>query len=317
MKSSKVFFKLEVELKRSMKKIITFILAPLGSYKIIVYISILSFFRYLGLKRLSQKLLYSPGINTLKFVKTSIKSTSGVKYSYFTNSIDDLRYSCRSNFLEWEFVSRHFFVSIASECGFIIDIGAYTGVYSIEAAIINDKCIVNSFEPNPKIFQNLQKNIDANKLEKRVKISQSALGKINGTSKLYLPSNNNSTSIATTKIKSLKYFKVPMSSLDHLYSSNYIDLIKIDVEGYESEVFLGGQNVLDKFKPIILAEALTKNELRNQQLILSKYGYKDPIQVYPDSKSDSRNYIWFSKKDDYKANSFLNKSKKEFIKMVP
>jgi FkbM family methyltransferase len=314
-KSSKGFLKLVVQLKRSIKKIITFILAPLGSYKIIVYISILSFFHYLGLKRLSQKLLYSPNIDTLKFVKTSIKSTPG-KYSYFTNSIDDLRYSCRSNFLEWEFVSRHFFVSIASDCEFILDIGAYTGVYSIEAAIINDKCTVNSFEPNPKIFQNLQKNIEVNKLEKRVKISQSALGKKNGTTRLYLPLDNNSTSIATLKTKTLKYFKVPISSLDYIFSSNCIDLIKIDVEGYESEVFLGGQNVLDEFKPIILAEALTQNELRNQQLILSKYGYKDPIQVSLDSKSDSRNYIWFSKKDEFKANSFLSKSRKEFIKKI-
>ena len=225
-----------------------------------------------------------------------------------------MRYSSRSNFLEWEFVSRYFFTSIASECEFILDIGAYTGVYSIEAAMVNEKCEVNSFEPNPRIFLNLQKNIEINGLEQRVKISQSAIGNKNGITKLYLPSDHNLMSKATLKTKSLEYFKVPISSLDCMFPSKCIDLIKIDVESYESEIFLGGQNTLDKFKPIILAEALTQNELRNQHLILMKYGYKDPIQVFPDSKSDSRNYIWFSKKDEFKANSLLSKSRKEFIK---
>ena len=308
--------KLEVHLKRFFKKVIALILTPFGTYKLIVYSFILSFFRYLGLKQSSQKMLYLPSRNNLKFVKTSVKFTSGGKYSYFTNSIDDLRNVCRSNFLEWEFVSRHFFVSVASECEFILDIGAYTGVYSIEAAVINDNCIVNSFEPNPDIFQNLQKNVKSNKLVERVKISQSALGNKHGITNLYLPLDRNSTSIATIRKKTLKYYKVPISSLDHIYHSNCIDLVKIDVEGYESEVFLGGQNVLYKFKPIILAEALTKNELRNQQLILSKYGYMDPIQVFPSSNSDSRNYIWFSKKNDSKVHSFLNKSRKEFIKIM-
>lgn len=188
----------------------------MGTYKLIVYISILSFLRYLGLKRLSQRLLYLPEVNNLRFVKTSIKSHSGIKYSYFMNSIDDLCYSCRFNFLEWEFVSRHFFVSVAADCGFILDIGTYTGVYSIEASLINDKCTVNSFEPNPKIFQNLQKNLEANKFKERVKISQSALGQKLEMTKLYLPLDNDFTSVATMKRKTLKNFEVPMLSLAYL-----------------------------------------------------------------------------------------------------
>jgi len=292
-------------------------LLPFGRYKLFVYIFILRFFGYLGLPCLYKKLLYSPDITTRKFVKTSIKSTSSQgEYSYQTNSIDDFRFLCRSNFQEWEFVSRHFFVSIASECKLILDIGAYTGVYSVETAILNSVCIVNSFEPNPDIFRNLHENVKINKLEDRVKISQIALGAKEGITKLYLPDDHPSTTMATLNIKASKFFEVSISTLDRLFLSDRIDLIKIDVEGFESDVFLGGEYTLGKFKPIILAEALTQNELKSQQLILAKYGYKDPIPVSPGSEGDTRNYIWFSKKDEIKCNSFLSKSRSEFIKFT-
>ncbi len=306
--------KLRIQFVRCIKQSINFILLPFGSYKIVVYVFVLRFFRFLGLPHIYQKkLLDQPSIDRLKFVKTSIKSTSGGKYSYFTNSIDDLRYSCRTNFKDWEFVSRHFFVSIASDCEFILDIGAYTGVYSLETAIQNPHCVINSFEPNPEIFRNLQRNIEKNRLETRVKISQIALGRENKISNLYLPDEHWS-SVATLSTKASKSYTINMSTLDEVFLSNRIDLIKIDVEGYESEVFLGGQNLLTRFKPIILAEANTQDELRIQQITLSKYGYKDPIHVFPGSEGDSRNFIWFSEKDEFKVNSFLNKSRTEFFK---
>jgi len=296
------------------KKLINFILIPFGEYKFVVYSFVLRFLQFLGCHDLNHKLLNQVDINNVKFVRTSVKTAlSGGKYLYVTNSYDDLRYLCRHDFREWEFVSRHFFVSIASDCEMVLDIGAYTGVYSVETAVLNPDCIINSFEPNPKIFQNLLKNIELNKLEERVKLFQISLGKQIGIAKLYLPKNTG-TSMATFNTGSSEYFEVPMSTLDSINFAKSIHLIKIDVEGFESEVFLGGQNALDKFKPIILGEALTLNDLRDQQLILSKYGYKEPIIVHQGTVSDSRNYIWFSKKDEFKVKSFLNKSRNEFAK---
>lgn len=305
------------KLKKLLKKIITYVLFPFGSYKLFVYIYILNFFRFLGLPHIYQKLIYSPDINTLKFVRSFIKSTSarggGLKYSYFTNSRDDFRYLCRTNFQDWEFVSRHFFTSIALDCELVLDIGAYTGIYSIETAIINSNCKVIAFEPNPEIFQNLQKNINANNLEDRVKIFQTALGKQNGITRLYLPDDHSSTTMATMVSKASRYFDVPVLTLDDIFLSKRIDLIKIDVEGFESEIFAGGQNVLDRCKPIILAESHTQNELNNQRLTLSKYGYKEPLHVSAGSEGDSRNYIWFTKKDEIKVDLFLKCSREAFV----
>lgn len=290
------------------------LLSPFGTNKLIVYNLLINLIKYLGFKKLSSSLIRAFELNGLHFVKTSIETPLGIKYLYLTNSIDDLRYACRSSFIEWESVSRSFFSSIAIDCEFVLDIGAYTGVYSIETALNNNDCRINAFEPNPIIFSNLHNNIRINKLLDRVSLFQIALGRNDGISKLYVPELSKWNSMSSLISTSNRYFEVTVSTIDHMFNSHRVDLIKIDVEGYESEVFLGGQFVLDEFKPIILAEALTYRELRNQKQILSKYGYIDPIQVYSGSKSDRRNYVWFSVKDKQKVNFNLNKSRIEFIK---
>jgi len=303
--------------KESLKKIINLILAPFGRYKFVVFSFALDFFRFLGVPQMIvTKLIWQPSFKSVEFVKICVRSSSqeGLKYLYYTNSRDDLRYLCRFNFEEWEFVSRHTFSSIARDCDLVLDIGAYTGVYSVEAAGVNGSLSVKSFEPNPEIRQNLQRNIEVNYLEERIKVYPIALGQSIGASRLYLPHNDLASSSATMNASASKFFEVKTSTLDDMFVTEIIDLIKIDVEGFESEIFEGGRIVLERCKPIILAEALTQNELKRQQSILSECGYLNPIPVAPGSNGDQRNFIWCSKKDEQKVNSIVRESQSEFVR---
>jgi FkbM family methyltransferase len=298
------------------KKMISFFLLPFGRYKFVVFSLTLDFFKFLGAPQFFvNKLIWQPEFKSKNFVKICInsKSQQGLEYVYYTNSRDDLRYLCRFNFQDWEFVSRRIFSSIALDCDFVLDIGAYTGVYSIEAARVNNRLIVKSFEPNPEIIQNLQKNIEANNLKERIEIFPIALGQNIGASRLYLPHNDLASSSATLNPSASKFFEVKTSTLDDLFAIESVDLIKIDVEGFESEIFAGGKKVLERCKPIILAEALTQNELNRQQSILSGCGYLNPISVAPGSEGDNRNFIWCSKKDEQKVKSIIGESKREFV----
>ena len=56
-----------------------------------------------------------------------------------------------------------------------------------------------------------------------------------------------------------EYLEVPIDTLDDKYCKKCIDLIQIDVESFESEVFPGRKNTLERFKAIILAEVLTQS----------------------------------------------------------
>ena len=303
--------------KKFLKKIIIFFLVPFGRHQFVVFSYALNFFKFLGVPQIFvNKLIWQPKFKSLNFIKICIESNSqqGLEYLYYTNSRDDLRYSCRFNFQDWEFVSRRIFSAIAKDCDLVVDIGAYTGVYSIEAASVNSTLIVKSFEPNPEMIQNLQKNIEANNLEGRIEIFPIALGQSIGTSRLYLPHDHLASSSATLNPSASKFFEVKTSTLDDVFALESVNLIKIDVEGFESEIFAGGKEVLNRCKPIILAEALTQNELNRQKSILAKCGYLNPIPVAPGSQGDNRNFIWCSKRDELKVNSIIRESRREFVK---
>ena len=57
------------------------------------------------------------------------------------------------------------------------------------------------------------------------------------------------------------------------YSINSVDLIKFDVEGYETNVLQGGSSIIKKSSPIILMKSLTQETLEKQFELLSKLGY--------------------------------------------
>lgn len=122
-----------------------------------------------------------------------------------------------------------------------IDIGANIGTTTLEASIkVGSKGKCYSFEPNPKIFKYLKGNISLNRC-KNVSLFNMALGDKNGFccfSDIYTDESNsvqpNSTGL-----------QVPMSRLDDVViDESKIDLIKIDVLGYEKFVLLGAKKTL-------------------------------------------------------------------------
>ncbi len=54
---------------------------------------------------------------------------------------------------------------------------------------------------------------------------------------------------------------------------NRVDLIKIDVEGAESEVLKGALKTLKKFHPQIIFEAWSKEDLEKSEKILKALNY--------------------------------------------
>jgi len=92
-----------------------------------------------------------------------------------------------------------------------------------------------------------------------IRTFEMALGAENGTVSLRLPPPGNSAvaSVTASWINADK-ITVPVRSLDSLVAEHGIEgrlsLIKIDVEGYESQVLAGATDTLARFRPLLYVE---------------------------------------------------------------
>lgn len=123
------------------------------------------------------------------------------------------------------------------------DIGANVGSYTLLASG-HCKTRTHSFEPVPSTFNLLQDNINLNSLNNLVNIYNSALG--NQESEIYFTNDLDSMNhVASEKeIQSGNVTKVKISTLDKYALEQCPLLMKIDVEGFETEVLNGGYETL-------------------------------------------------------------------------
>ena len=233
------------------------------------------------------------------------------RYSFWYRSVDfdDLNMMCRENLKFWESKSREIFSILSLSSNTVFDIGSYTGIYALIAAKSNKKLKVSAFEPNPDLFSALEKNLKLNRI-RNVKSEQMALDNQPGEAYLYL-NHDIHTSIgsliqSSTAGKKVLVRKTTLDIYCENHSVNSIDLIKIDVEGYEANVLQGGLSIIKKSSPIILMESLTQETLEKQFELLNELGYLRPLQVNGDG-FDLNNWLWFtvSHRDKVKQISHL------------
>jgi FkbM family methyltransferase len=161
----------------------------------------------------------------------------------------------QSDYLTGEkYVLEHYLKNISKPL--IIDIGAHIGDSAILVKTINSRSRVYSFEPNPSTYMELSRN----SRKYRFHAYNFALGDKEGTMTLYDTANGYSSPFASVyksvvetvhHTKTNKY-KIKITTLDKFYENNLtgqsIDLLKIDVEGYEYKVLLGAKKLIGSGK---------------------------------------------------------------------
>lgn len=129
-----------------------------------------------------------------------------------------------------------------------LDIGANVGNHSLYFA--PHFAEVRSFEPNPRTFALLSANA---LLDHRIHVQRTALGDTLGT----LPLRFNPANVGEASLKADNgglSVDVPVQRLDDLIEPEAdVGFIKIDVEGFEEQVFRGAMRVLAG-KPVIAFE---------------------------------------------------------------
>lgn len=141
-----------------------------------------------------------------------------------------------------------------------IDIGANVGLYTVHLSkIINNKGKIFCFEPFSANFNSLHENIMLNNLV-HVQIQKLAIGAQEENIKLYCnPAHHNLGMISVIPMENSYTEEVKSVTLDGFLKLNCvtrIDLIKIDIEGYEYQALCGMKETLTTFKPALLIEIL-------------------------------------------------------------
>jgi len=172
----------------------------------------------------------------------------------------------------------------------VCDIGANIGYYSLlAAAAIGDDGRLHCFEANPDVCETLFQNIEINGFLPRAKVVNKAVfssttelefnvcEKHQGSSSLFLDEK-----LVDVYQDSLKKIKVEATSLDDYFPAGAkVDLIKIDAEGAEPDIFKGASRLLNENPNIKIimewAPALLNRPgmtARDFWDLLQRYGFK-------------------------------------------
>lgn len=195
----------------------------------------------------------------------------------------------------FEFEDMSYLLHFLNKEDIFFDVGANAGSYTILAAGVKGAFCV-SFEPIPASFEILNKNIALNNIQNLVKAEQVGVSNQKGhltfttdqdAGNHVLVNEDKNDSLTTT---------IPVVPLNQYSSEFKPALIKIDVEGYETQVINGADSILsDPLLNSILIElngsgekyGFDEKEIHNK---LVKYGFNrykyDPFNRLLSSRDD-------------------------------
>lgn len=207
-------------------------------------------------KRFAKRFSYNHGKSFFKTIHTEGSYFDILLDPYINSGVDE-------NIAEhgtWEPQITNQIKKILKPDSIFIDIGANIGYHSLFAAtILQNEGKIYSFEPQISIYNQFCASIQKNNFT-NIETYNIGLSDHQGEETLYVREENSggSTLLMLPKMESFHIEstqKVPLVTLDsYIHKIKKIDLIKIDVEGYELEVFKGGKKMLESYHPIILME---------------------------------------------------------------
>jgi FkbM family methyltransferase len=137
----------------------------------------------------------------------------------------------------------------------VVDAGANFGYFTLNlACAIGPEGRVLALEPNPSSHERLRRHLAWNGFDDRVHTYGLGLSSRPETVRMSEPAGNTGhTAVASDG----EIRNVSLTSLDELVAGeglDRIDLLKLDVEGYEARALIGARGVLARFRPTLVVE---------------------------------------------------------------
>ena len=155
----------------------------------------------------------------------------------------------------------------------VVDVGANVGNWTTSIARLTRASDIVAYEPLPQAFECLCANTKA---FPQVKCVRSAIGSrpdmVDMTVQEHtelsslLPISERTLSIHGIGQSTERTVRVPVTTLDQeLASKREISLLKVDVQGYEHEVFAGGREILQRTGVVVMEVTYTPVYLGDKQ----------------------------------------------------
>ena len=136
----------------------------------------------------------------------------------------------------------------------VVDVGANIGyMTSLFAARVGAAGSVEAFEPHPRVFARLERNVERLRPDGTfgsIRIHRVALGGRDGAAQLLEPAsfnmNQGASTVAPGDAGSISGpgLEIAMARFDSLLGDRDVALLKVDVEGFEGEVLAGARCAL-------------------------------------------------------------------------
>lgn len=170
------------------------------------------------------------------------------------------------------------FASLARDARLVLDIGAYTGIFSLLAAEVAPTARVHAFEVVPLVAEAARENVAANGLTDRVTVHGHGVGKDGDTVQIANGAGGSALpDFYSTKLHFSDGVPVGVQSLDAIVAeldAQPPSIVKIDVEGAEDVVLEHARSFLASHHPDILCEILPDANTAAVEAALAPHGYR-------------------------------------------
>jgi len=211
----------------------------------------------------------------------SIKLNKGISINLPRNSKFGTELFLKNGSVDWG--SEEYLIKYLDKQKSFLDIGANIGYYSL---LVSPYCHrVYAFEPDLRSIPALQEN--AKKVENITVIQEAVYSEV-GEMQFDITRLPELSGLNTKSENSTNYINVKVDTLDNFATKHpnlKITAIKTDVEGADTEVLLGGKNLIEREQPLILSEAFPDSRVlkfaqKLDYLIFAFIKFKDKSKMH-------------------------------------
>jgi FkbM family methyltransferase len=154
------------------------------------------------------------------------------------------------------------FARLAGQSDALLDIGAYTGIFTLVGTAVSETVRAHAFEIVPHVFQALFANCVRNDVLHRATLHHVGIGAPGDS--MRVPTGSGGSALPSYYSRSLHFEGgvlvefVSLDSLIPLVPAAARVVAKIDVEGTEHEIFRHGQSFLTAYRPDVICEVLAE-----------------------------------------------------------